>query len=81
MPGYNRLNLPDPYRALLTLDAAGFAWEWLRRNPTFRAIVAGDAARRFAHRALLASRRGGSASIGRHPLAEATAPWGLSFRG
>lgn len=81
MPGYNRLDLPAPYRALLTLDAAGFAWEWLRRNPAFRALFAGDAARRFARRALTASRRGGFAAVGRHPLAEVTAPWGLSFRG
>jgi hypothetical protein len=41
----------------------------------------GDAVRRFAHRALYTSRRGGFAAIGRHPLAEVTAPWGLSFRG
>lgn len=80
MPGYHTLNLPGKYRAMLTLDAAGFAWEWLRRNPTFRAILAGDAARRFAQRALVASRRGGFAAIGPHPLAEQTTPWGLSFR-
>lgn len=80
MPGYNRLNLPEPYRAMLTLDTAGFAWEWLRRNPAFRAALAGAAARRFAERALVASRRGGFATIGRHPLAATTIPWGLSFR-
>ena len=80
MPGYHILNLPDTYRALLTLNAAGFAWEWLRRNPTFRDLLAGDAARRFAQRALLASRHGGFTAIGPHPMAEQTIPWGLSFR-
>lgn len=81
MPGYNRLNLPENYRALLALDAAGFAWEWLRRNRKFRSILAGGAARRFAHRALVAARRGGFVTIGQHPLAAHTTSWGLSFRG
>lgn len=82
MPGYNRLNLPEPYRALLDLDATGFAWEWLRRNPDFRALWrrSGALARRASERALAASRRGGFAMLGRHPLAADTSPWGLSFR-
>jgi len=81
MPGYNRLNLPEPYRALLDLDAAGFAWEWLRRNPDFRALWrrSGVLARRASDRALAAARRGGFATLGRHPLVAETAPWGLSF--
>jgi len=82
MPGYNRLDLPEPYRALLDLDAAGFAWEWLRRNPDFRAMWerAGARARRASAHALAAARRGGFALIGRHPLGLETASWGLSFR-
>lgn len=82
MPGYNRLNLPEPYRALLDLDAAGFAWEWLRRNPDFRALWrrSGVLARRASDRALAAARRDGFAMLGRHPLAADTSPWGLSFR-
>jgi len=82
MPGYNRLNLPEPYRALLDLDAAGFAWEWLRRNPDLRALWrrSGVLARRASDRALAVARRGGFAMLSRHPLATETAPWGLSFR-
>lgn len=82
MPGYNRLNLPDRYRALLNLDAAGFAWEWLRRNPDFRALWrrSGGVAGRASARALAAARRGGFAMLARHPLAADTSPWGLSFR-
>ncbi len=29
--------LPDAYEALRVLDAPGFAWEFLRRSPEFRA--------------------------------------------
>lgn len=61
MPGYHRLTLPAPYRALLDLDAAGFAWEWLRRNPRFRARWqrSGVLAQRASARALVAARRSG----------------------
>ncbi len=82
MPGYHRLTLPAPYRALLDLDAAGFAWEWLRRNPEFCALWqrSGVLAQRASARALAAARRSGLAMLGRHPLGLATSPWGLSFR-
>jgi hypothetical protein len=82
MPGYHRLNLPDPYRALLDLDATGFAWEWLRRNPAFRALWqrSGVVAQRASARALTAARRGSLTMLGRHPLAAETSSWGLSFR-
>ena len=29
----------DSYRPLLELDRAGWAWEWLRRNPDFSAMT------------------------------------------
>ena len=84
MPGYQKFRLPPPYRAMLDLDASGFAWEWLRRNPAFRALwaAAGAAARRASSQAAVAARRITSnvTEIGRHPLAERTASWGLSFR-
>src|SRR3546814_2447484 len=61
MPGYHRMRLPDAYRAMATLSARGLAWEWLRRNPGFRAIscaTAPPAQRACAHaKALLRSRR------------------------
>lgn len=84
MPGYQKLRLPQQYRAMLDLDASGFAWEWLRRNPAFRSIwaSAGAAARRAAAQAAVAGRRTTSSVtfIGQQSLAERTAPWGLSFR-
>ncbi|QKR98270.1 hypothetical protein F9288_00330 [Sphingomonas sp. CL5.1] len=82
MPGYHRLTLPAPYRALLDLDAAGFAWEWLRRNPGFRALWqrSGVLEQRASAHALAAARRGRLTIVGRHPLGIATSPWGLSFR-
>ena len=84
MPGYHKLRLPQQYRAMLDLDASGFAWEWLRRNPDFRSIwaSAGAAARRASAQAAIAARRITSSVtfIGQQSLAERTAPWGLSFR-
>ena len=83
MPGYNRLRLPQQYRALLDLDASGFAWEWLRRNPDFRGVwgSAGVAARRASAHAATAARRTtrGVTELNQHPLAATTASWGLSF--
>ncbi len=84
MPGYHRLRLPDAYRALTTLDPRGFAWEWLRRNPDFRAIwfAAGTAAQRacaHAETALLRSRRP-IVDLPQHALARRWSPWGLTFR-
>lgn len=83
MPGYHRLRLPECYRALLDLSSSGFAWEWLRRNPEFRALWAGagqDAHRCSAH-ALTASRRAISSlvTLRPHPLERRTARWGLTF--
>ena len=83
MPGYHRLRLPQQYRALLDLDASGFAWEWLRRNPDFRTVwgSAGAAARRVSAQAVTAARRTtrGVTELDQHPLAAKTASWGLSF--
>lgn len=83
MPGYHKLLLPESYRTLLDLDASGFAWEWLRRNPEFRAVwaEAGEDARRASARALVAGRRITQAvtRLGPHPLERRTAPWGLTF--
>ena len=44
---------------MLDLDASGFAWEWLRRNPEFRSMwaSAGAAARRASAQAAVAARR------------------------
>lgn len=85
MPGYHRLCLPDAYRALLTLDARGFAWEWLRRNPDFRAAwaSAGAPIRRACESAELAIRRAGRTPIDvpQSRLARRWSPWGLGFPG
>ncbi len=84
MPGYSRMRLPEAYRALLTLDARGFAWEWVRRNPDFRAIwtSSGEAARRSSALALAAVHRSARPVINLplHPLARRWSPWGLTFR-
>ena len=83
MPGYHRLRLPEPYRAMLDLSAAEFAWEWLRRNPEFRSLwaSAGAAARRASAQAVTAARRSTTMiELGLHPLAKRMEPWGLSFR-
>ena len=84
MPGYNRLRLPEGYHALANLNARGFAWEWLRRNPDFRSIwlSAGATARRAASAADAALRRSArpQVNIPQHPLARRWSPWGLTFR-
>ena len=84
MPGFHTLRLPRPYIDLLDLSASDFAWEWIRRNADFRSLWAGvgAAARRASARAAIAARRTTSTVtfIGQQPLAERTAPWGLSFR-
>lgn len=84
MPGYNRLRLPADYQALTTLDARGFAWEWLRRNAEFRAVwnAAAGASRRAAAGADSAFRRSSRplVELPRHPLAGRWSPWGLTFR-
>ena len=85
MPGYQHFHLPPPYRALATLGARGLAWEWLRRNASFRELWA-DApplARRAnaAVLATLARSRRPIVDIALHPMAKRWAPWGLTFRG
>lgn len=69
---------------MLDLSASDFAWEWLRRNPEFQALWAsgGAVARRATVQAMVAARRTTNAvtELGQHPLAERTAPWGLTFR-
>ena len=84
MPGYHRLDLPDPYRALTLLTARDFAWEWLRRNPAFRALWSGAGATSHqanasAKRAMLRSRRP-AVDIALHPNARRWTHWGLGFR-
>lgn len=39
--GGSRANWRDPanYKSLLKLDRAGWAWEWLRRNPDYIALT------------------------------------------
>ena len=54
------------YRALLGLDQAGLAWEWLRRTPGYRAFAASHGA----------SQPG--SNVREDPAA---LPWGLHFRG
>jgi hypothetical protein len=36
VPGYHQLRLPDAYRALTVLEPRQLAWEWLRRDLTYR---------------------------------------------
>lgn len=85
MPGYHKMRLPDAYRELLSLSPRGFAWEWLRRNPDFRAIwrSAGAAAKRASYVALASVHRSARpvVNLPQHPLARRWSPWGLSFRG
>lgn len=84
MPGYHRLRLPDAYRALTSLAARDFAWEWLRRNPDFRAAWAetGPAAQAAIARAGEAVRRSRRpvVDIPRLACAERWSHWGLWFR-
>ena len=84
MPGYNRMRLPEAYRALLTLNARGFAWEWVRRNPDFRELwaSAGAAAHRSSALAQTAIRRSARTIIDlpQHPLTRRWSLWGLTFR-
>jgi hypothetical protein len=79
------MRLPEAYRALLHLNARGFAWEWVRRNPDFRAIwtSAGAAARRSSELAQTAVRRSARTIIDlpEHPLTRRWSLWGLTFRG
>ena len=84
MPGYHRLRLSSEYQALTSLDARGFAWEWLRRIPEFRAIwqTASTAGARAAASADSAVRRSARplVDLPQHPLARRWTPWGLTFR-
>ncbi|WP_367120081.1 DUF6499 domain-containing protein [Sphingomonas sp.] len=84
MPGYNRLHLPAEYQALTALDARGFAWEWLRRNPDFREIwrSGNSALRRVRPSTDAVVRRSARRilNISKHPLAGRWSHWGLTFR-
>ena len=84
MPGYDRLRLPAAYGGLRRLDARGFAWEWLRRNPDFQSLwaSAGRSAHRASRIAETAIRRSARPRVDlpRHPLAGRWSPWGLTFR-
>lgn len=85
MPGYHRLRLSDAYQALLTLDARGFAWEWLRRSPDFRAawVSASEQTRRVTILAKTSIRRSARAlvDIPQAPFARRWSHWGLGFPG
>lgn len=85
MPGYQHFQLPPTYRTLAALGARALAWEWLRRNPEYRALWAGaPSAVRRADAALLASlarSRRPRIDIALHSQAKRWAPWGLTFRG
>ncbi|WP_307120506.1 transcriptional regulator domain-containing protein [Sphingomonas kyeonggiensis] len=63
----------ESYRPLLALDRHGFAWEFLRRNPAYRAESA-------APSVLSRSRLGGSLEH-LHAPAGGAARWGLWFPG
>lgn len=84
MPGYHNFRLPDAYRALLPLTARDFAWEWLRRDPAFRAAwqEAGAAARAATARAedMVRRSRRPVATIPQHLLARRWTHWGIGFR-
>ncbi|WP_221885164.1 transcriptional regulator domain-containing protein [Sphingomonas sp. TF3] len=85
MPGYHTLRLPDRYRALLELSSVGFAWEWLRRNPEYRALWAtapADAIRASAQARASARRNAGvTTTLRQHPLGRRAAHLGLTFPG
>lgn len=85
MPGYHTLRLPDGYRALLELSPASFAWEWLRRNPEYRALWAtapADAMRASAQARASARRNAGvTTALRQHPLGRRSAHLGLTFPG
>jgi len=62
---------PHAYASIEDIDRAGLAWEFVRRDPAYSALVAGDLAR-------TCNFVGGPMLI---PEAEDVAdPWGLSFR-
>ncbi len=85
MPGYHNMHLPDAYRRLLALNARGFAWEWLRRDPDYRAAwcSAGVSIRRAATFAQYAYRRSAAmpTDIAQRRSARRWSPWGLGFPG
>jgi len=84
MPGYHRFRLPEAYRALVASTARDFAWEWLRRNPDFRALwnAVGPAAQRVSRAAVEAARRWRRplVDLPHQPIARRWSHWGLTFR-
>jgi hypothetical protein len=65
---------PEQYRHLLDLDRAGWAWEWLRRNPDYIGTVPELPATELE--------RKGAAELAVIPAANAeeSPHWGLTFR-
>lgn len=65
---------PEQYRHLLDLDRAGWAWEWLRRNPDYAGSVPELPATE--------PQRKGAAEFAVLPPANTAewAQWGLTFR-
>lgn len=77
--------LPAAYRYSLDLDGQGLAWEFLRRNPTFRDEVAGSLAAAPASPADATDRSPAKSttSSSRLPWSASRDPaarWGLTFR-
>lgn len=70
------IGLPDwhdaaPYARLVTLDRAGMAWEWLRRDPAYRLF----------HAESSSEHRGGEDGAVVRALPQVpSARWGLLFR-
>ena len=65
---------PGSYKSLLSLDRAGWAWEWLRRNPDYIAL-----ATQFPTRARV-NQPGTRLRIITASDAEEACDWGLHFR-
>jgi hypothetical protein len=72
-PSRARWHDPANYKRLLTLDRAGWPWEWLRRNPHYIAMTS-----KFPTRARV-SKPGTRPHIITASAAEEVRDWGLHF--
>lgn len=77
--------LPAAYRYSLDLDGQGLAWEFLRRNPTFRDEIAGPLAAAPASPPATIHRSPHKVTISSSRLPwlaprDPAARWGLTFR-
>lgn len=73
MTADDRWRLPAAYEAMLAYDASAWAWEFLRRNPRYRAEAGKAPTPKPPRRPSQGSRR--TTPQGRGPPA-----WGLHFR-